>query len=61
MPYRLSTKKVKGKKKFCMTNKNTGKSYCYTSAAARKKGMRIHEMFKHMPRSKIRIAKKRKR
>lgn len=58
MPYRLSTKKEKGKKKYCMTNKNTGKTYCYDSAKARKKGMRMHEMFKHMPRSKIRIAKK---
>lgn len=40
-----------------MKNKNTGKTYCYKSATSRKKGMRIHEMFKHMPRSKIRIAK----
>jgi len=41
-----------------MTSKQTGKTYCYKSSAARKKGMRMHEIFKHMPKSKIRIAKK---
>ena len=61
MPYQLSTKTVKGKKKWCMTSKNTGKTYCYNSAAARAKGMRIHEMYKHTPRAKIRIAKKKKK
>ena len=47
MPYKLSTRKVKGKTKSCMTNKNTGKTYCYSSAKARKKGMMMHEAFKH--------------
>jgi len=58
MPYTLSTRTVKGVKKWCMTSKDTGKTYCYKSPAARKKAMGIHEMFKHTPRSKIRIAKK---
>jgi len=58
MPYTLSTKKVKGKKKWCMTSKDTGKTYCYGSASERAKGMKMHEMFKNMPKSKIRIAKK---
>ena len=61
MPYTLSTKTVKGKKKWCMKSKDTGKSYCYDSPAARAKGMKMHEMFKHMPRSKIRVAKKKRR
>ena len=60
MPYTLSTKTVKGKKKWCMTSKDTGKTYCYDSASARAKGMKMHEIFKNMPRSKIRIAKKKK-
>lgn len=47
MPYTLSTKEKEGKKKYCMTNKNTGKTYCYDSEAARKKGMKMHEAFKH--------------
>ena len=47
MPYKLSTKTVKGKKKWCMTSKDTGKTYCYDSTAARAKGMKMHEMFKH--------------
>ena len=47
MPYSLSTTTAKGKKKWCMTNKATGKRYCYSSATARKKGMRMHEAFKH--------------
>jgi len=58
MPYTLSKQKREGKQKFCMTSKKTGKTYCYNSEAARKKGMRIHEMFHNMPKSKIRIAKK---
>lgn len=59
MPYILSTKQVKGKKKFCAKSKTSGKTYCYSSAEARKKGMRMREMFSNMPKSKIRIAKKR--
>ena len=58
MPYDLFTKKREGKEVYCMTSKNTGKTYCYKSKADRENGMRMHEMFKHMPRSKIRIAKK---
>lgn len=54
MPYSFSRRGGK----YCMTSKTTKKTYCYKSSTARKKGMRIHEMFKHMPRSKIRIAKK---
>jgi len=59
MPYRLSKLKS-GKKKYVMTNKNTRKSYHYSTAAARKKGMRMHEAFKHgwKPTGK---ARKRKR
>ena len=30
-----------------MTSKNTGKTYCYKSVAARKKGMKMHEAFSH--------------
>lgn len=56
MPYTLSKRKTKKGYKYCMTNKTTGKTYCYSSPAARKKGMKMHEMFKHMPKSKIRIA-----
>jgi len=47
MPYDLSTKTEGGKKKWCMTNKDTGKTYCYDSNEARNKGMRMHEAFKH--------------
>ena len=43
MPYKL----LKRKGKFCMKNKETGKVYCYKTAAARKRGMRIHEAFAH--------------
>jgi hypothetical protein len=56
MPYTLSKRKTKEGTKYCMTSKNTGKTYCYRSPEARAKGMRMHEMFKHMPKSKIRIA-----
>jgi len=33
--------------KYCMQSKDTGKTYCYKSSAARKKGMKMHEAFKH--------------
>jgi len=46
MPYTLSKKKT-GEKKYCMRSKDTGKTYCYPTATARKKGMRMHEAFKH--------------
>jgi len=45
MPYILSTKKVEGKKKWCMTNKSTGKTYCYDSDKDRAKGMKMHHAF----------------
>jgi len=45
MPYNLSTRIVKGKKKYCMTSKRTGKTYCYSSEADRKQGMRLHEYY----------------
>lgn len=47
MPYSFSTKKVKGKIKQCMTSKESGKTYCYNSDAEMKRGMRMHEAFKH--------------
>ena len=47
MPYKNFTKKVEGKKKFCMTNIRTGKTYCYKSKTAREEGARLHEAFKH--------------
>ena len=55
MPYSLFTKRTKEGTKFCMRKKG-GKTYCYRSKAARAKSQKIHEMFKHMPKSKIRIA-----
>ena len=39
-----------------MKSLDTNRTYCYPSAEARAKGMRMHEMFKNMPKSKIRIA-----
>jgi len=45
MPYNLSTKIKDGKKKWCMTAKDTGKTYCYDSAEARSKGMQMHEAY----------------
>lgn len=47
MPYNFSTKKVKGQIKHCMTSKDSGKTYCYNSESTMKKGMRLHEAFKH--------------
>ena len=46
MPYTYSRQGGK----YCMTNKTTGKMYCYKSSADRKKGAKMHEMFKHMPK-----------
>ena len=60
MPYTTKTKMRNGKKVYCMTSSDTGKTYCYKSMAAMKKGKKIHEMFKKMPKKKIRIAKKKK-
>ena len=47
MPYKLFHTIREGKKKFCMTSSDTGKSYCYSSEEARKKGQKMHEAFKH--------------
>ena len=43
MPYKLGKKKGK----YCMTNTETGKTYCYDSEKKRKEGMRMHEAFAH--------------
>jgi len=47
MPYQDFSKTVKGKRKYCMRNKKTGKEYCYDSAKEREEGKRIHEAFVH--------------
>lgn len=47
MPYNFSTRIKQGKKKFCMTSRDTGKTYCYDSEEERKKGAHLHEAFKH--------------
>jgi len=47
MPYIKFTKKVKGKKKWCIKNKETGKVYCSDSKEKREKMIRMHEAFKH--------------
>ena len=47
MPYTYS-RNAKGE--YCMTSKSTGKTYCYKSSAARKKGEKMHHAFKHMPK-----------
>lgn len=47
MPYNFSVRMKQGKKKFCMTSRNTGKTYCYDSEEKRKEGARIHEAFSH--------------
>ena len=43
MPYKLSEKKGK----YCMTNVESGKTYCYDSKKERTEGMRMHEAFAH--------------
>jgi len=48
MPYILSQRKSKdGGKLYCMKSEDTEKTYCYKSEADRKKGMQMHEAFKH--------------
>jgi hypothetical protein len=42
MPY----KTFKDKKGYAMTSLDTGKTYHYKTAAARKKGMKMHEAYK---------------
>jgi len=56
MPYKTSKLK-KGKKKYVMKSLETGKTYHYATAAARKKGMKMHEAFKHG----FKMTRKRKR
>lgn len=46
MPYRKFTKKVKGKKKWCIQNLDTKKVTCYGSEAKRKTGIRMKHAFK---------------
>lgn len=46
MPYKLSKLKT-GKKKYAMKSLRTGKTYHYSTAAARKKAMKIHHAFAH--------------
>lgn len=47
MPYRDFTKEKDGKTLYCMTSQDTGKTYCFKSEAAREKGKKMHEAFKH--------------
>jgi len=47
IPYTNFTKKVEGKTKYCMTAIKTGRTYCYNSAEARKRGARMHEIYAH--------------
>ena len=58
MPYNLSIQQRNNKVVYCMTSKSSGKTYCYSSPAERSKGRQMHEMFKNIPKSKIRIVKK---
>ena len=41
MPYKLFTKKIKGKKKYCAKSIMTGKEVCYDSKEAREEGLKI--------------------
>ena len=52
MPYTLSTRIVKGKKKYCMTAKRTGKTYCYDSLNARRMGIKMHMRYAHEKKKK---------
>ena len=47
MPYTFSTQQREGKKKYCMTTIKTGKTYCYNTLKARKKGEKMHEIYAH--------------
>ncbi|MBC8181495.1 hypothetical protein H8E88_10270 [candidate division KSB1 bacterium] len=47
MPYQKFTKIIKGKKNFCIKNKQTGKVTCYDSEKKRETGIRMKEAFKH--------------
>ena len=52
MPWKLSTRTIKGKKKYCMTTIETGKTYCYDSPTARKMGMKMHMRYAHEKKKK---------
>lgn len=41
MPYRRFTKTVKGKKRWCAENVQTGKVVCYDSKVERERGLKI--------------------
>jgi hypothetical protein len=56
MPYKKSKLK-KGKRRYAMKSLRTGKTYHYKTAAARKKGMKMHHAFAHG----FKMTKKRKR
>lgn len=47
MPYIKSTKIRNGKKAYCITNKITGKTTCYSNESKRNIGIRMKEAFKH--------------
>ena len=47
MPYEQVTKVIKGIKKFCIINKNTGQLVCYGSKQKRKTGIKMREAFAH--------------
>jgi len=47
MPYKKFSKKVKGKKKYCLKNKETGAVTCYDSEKKRKIGIKMKEAFAH--------------
>ena len=46
IPYRLFTKYRVGRKVYCARNIRTGKSFCSSSPAKRKKAMRLREAFR---------------
>ena len=47
MPYDYSVKKLGKKKKFCMTSKESGRTYCSDTLEKRKRVQRLHEVWKH--------------
>lgn len=46
MPYEKFVKQVKGKKKFCIKNKQTGKVTCYDSEKKRETGIKMKHAFR---------------
>jgi len=47
VPYQKYTEVMKGVKKYVLKNKYTGKIYHFGSEEKRKKGIQLHEAFKH--------------